>query len=126
MRHDEALAFCREWLAAWTGNEPDRLLRYYAEDAAYRDPARPAGLQGHAEMRSYFAKLLAANPTWIWKPLEVIPTERGFCLKWQATVPQGDRTIVETGLDLVELTDGKITRNEVYFDRVALAAAAQR
>jgi len=126
MQHDEALKFCGEWLAAWTGNDPDRLLRYYAEGAAYRDPARPAGLKGHTEMRPYFAKLLAANPTWIWEAVEVIPTERGFCLKWQATIPHGERTIVETGLDIVELAAGKITRNEVYFDRVALAAAATR
>jgi hypothetical protein len=126
MQHDEALAFCRQWLAAWTGNEPERLLPYYAEQAFYRDPARPQGLTGHAEMRPYFARLLATNPTWVWEPLEVIPTERGFCLKWQATIPHAARTVVETGLDIVELADGKITRNEVYFDRVALAAGASR
>jgi hypothetical protein len=121
MQHDEARAFCQQWLTAWTGNQPEQLLGFYAEDAFYRDPARPGGLQGHAEMRPYFVKLLAANPTWTWEPLEVFPTERGFSLKWQAAIPMGDRTVVEIGLDIVELADGRITRNEVYFDRMALA-----
>jgi SnoaL-like domain len=126
MQHDEAREFCQTWLAAWTGNQLERLLGFYAEDAFYRDPARPGGLRGHAEMRPYFVKLLAANPTWTWEPLEIFPTERGFSLKWQAAIPQGDRTVVEIGLDIVELADGRITRNEVYFDRLALAATAAR
>jgi len=122
MQHDDAQRFCQKWLAAWTGNQPERLLEFYAEDAFYRDPARPGGLHGHAEIRPYFIKLLATNPAWTWQPLEVFPTERGFCLKWQAAIPMGSRTVVEIGLDIVELAEGRITRNEVYFDRLALAA----
>lgn len=123
MQQEEARAFCQRWLAAWTGNQPERLLQFYAEDAYYRDPARPGGLHGHAEMRPYFVKLLAANPTWKWEPLEVFPTERGFTLKWQAAIPMNERTVVEIGLDIVELADGLVTRNEVYFDRLALASS---
>lgn len=121
MQHNDALEFCQEWLAAWTGNQPERLIEFYAEGAYYRDPARPGGLRGHAEIYPYFVKLLAANPAWTWQPLEVFPTERGFSLKWQAAIPVGARTVVEIGLDLVELADRRITRNEVYFDRLALA-----
>ena len=119
----ESETFCAKWLAAWTGNDPEGLLAYYAEDAAYRDPGRPGGLHGHAELRPYFTALLAANPDWVWTPEEVIPTAAGFTLKWRARIPAGGTVVEETGLDIVEVRDGKITRNEVYFDRAALLRA---
>lgn len=126
MNEQDALAFCEAWLAAWTGNRPDALLAFYAEDARYRDPGRPNGLHGHAELRPYFTKLLAANPDWVWKAVEVSPTSRGFTLKWRASVPAGAATIEEDGLDIVEIAGGRITRNEVYFDRAALLAASAK
>ncbi|MGD9647191.1 MAG: nuclear transport factor 2 family protein [Pirellulales bacterium] len=116
MSRHELEAFVGRWLAAWTGNKPERLLGFYAQDATYRDPARPAGLQGHEQLRPYFVRLLGANPQWVWEPLEVAPTPRGCCLKWKATVPQPSGTIEWVGLDLVEIDGGLITRNEVYFD----------
>jgi hypothetical protein len=114
--------FCDEWLAAWTGNSPDRLREFYSSDAFYRDPAKPQGLRGD-ELLPYFKKLLAKNPDWVWERVEVLPVEKGFCLKWKASIPMAEKTIHETGLDIVEMKDGKITRNEVYFDSLALVMA---
>ncbi len=114
------LEFCRQWLPAWTGNEPETLLRFYTENAFYSDPAHPEGLKGHEQLREYFTKLLASNPNWLWEPVEVFPTLRGFTLKWRAVIPAGKKKIVEFGMDIVELDDGKISRNEVYFDRSRL------
>ena len=109
-------SFCTQWLEAWTGNQPEKLLSFYADDAFYRDPAKPGGLRGHKELLSYFKKLLAKNPDWVWKAKEIFPTSGGFTLKWEATIPRGDKVLTEVGLDIVEVKDGKITRNEVYFD----------
>jgi SnoaL-like protein len=126
MNLDEAAAFARDWLGAWTGNDPERLLGFYAEEALYRDPARPKGLHGQAALRDYFTKLLEANPKWVWQAEEVMPTAKGFTLKWRATIPVGDRSIQETGLDIVEVENSRITRNEVYFDRTPLFQAMKR
>ena len=115
--NEEVNIFCSRWLGAWTGNRPEELMGYYAEDAFYLDPARPEGLKGRERMLPYFKKLLAANPEWRWRAVEVFPTDRGFTLKWEAQVPVRDRTLAIRGLDIVEIKDGKITRNEVYFDR---------
>jgi hypothetical protein len=115
MPFDELNRFCHEWLAAWTGNRPDLLLSFYAEDAFYSDPARPR-LKGHGALLPYFQKLLFKNPDWIWKALEVIPTEKGFTLKWEASIPLKEKIVRRVGLDIVECKKGKITRNEVYFD----------
>lgn len=126
MDEQEARAFAVRWLAEWTGNRPDALLQFYAPTALYRDPARPQGLRGHAELAPYFQRLLAANPRWVWTVTEVQPTNRGFTLKWHAIIPVGDSTVEEDGLDIVELADGRITRNEVYFDPSHMRAAAQK
>jgi len=124
MGEQDALDFCNRWMPAWTGNRPAALLDFYAEDAHYRDPARPAGLRGHAEIAPYFTKLLAANPDWVWTTTEVTPTHKGFTMKWHARIPApGGIVVEEDGLDIVEISNGKITRNEVYFDRAALAKA---
>ncbi|MFW9831947.1 MAG: nuclear transport factor 2 family protein [Candidatus Thorarchaeota archaeon] len=111
------LEFCRQWLPAWTGNNPDILLDFYAKNAFYSDPANQNGIQGHDQLKVYFTKLLALNPDWVWEPVEVFPTLKGFTLKWRAVIPVGKKKLVEFGMDIVELDDGKITRNEVYFDR---------
>ncbi len=109
-------SFCTTWLKAWTGNNPDHLLTFYTDDAFYSDPAKPQGITSREGLRHYFQKLLAKNPHWVWEAEEIFPTEKGFILKWQATIPNNLKTIIKNGMDIVELKDGKICRNEVYFD----------
>ncbi len=125
MTPQQAQALCQKWLPDWTGNRPDALLRHYHPDVSYRDPGRPQGLKGHEELRPYFEKLLAANPDWLWEAVEVLPFEGGFCLKWRATLPVSSGTITEFGLDIVEVRDGLITRNEVYFDPSRLSGGSK-
>jgi hypothetical protein len=115
MQQVDLAAFCHDWLAAWMSGDAPRLRRFYSQDAFYSDPARPQGLRG-PELLSYFEKLLAKNPGWLWEAAEILPTAKGFCLKWQADFRPGQ----VTGLDIVELDGRLITRNEVYFDRAAL------
>lgn len=111
-------SFCKAWLDSWTGNKPEVLLKFYHADAFYSDPAKRNGLKGHAQLLSYFIKLLAGNPNWKWEAVEIIPTLNGFTLKWKATIPVANSFIEETGLDIVEIQDELIIRNEVYFDRL--------
>ena len=122
----ELTKFCNEWLEHWTGNMPEKLIMFYTEDALYIDPANRDGLHGHEEILPYFEKLLAANPDWTWKPLEIIPTEEGCILKWECAIPVGERIINEKGLDIVELRGQRVSRNEVYFDQTRLVAAIKK
>jgi hypothetical protein len=109
--------FCKNWLDAWTGNNPAKLLEFYTEDAIYSDPANPTGLKGKAQISIYFSKLLSRNPDWRWEAVEIMPTEKGFTLKWKASIPAKAQKIILYGLDIVELSEHQISRNEVYFDR---------
>lgn len=126
MKEGKTLEFCSRWLSSWTGNDPERLIDFYAQDAFYSDPTVRDGIQGRDRLLGYFTGLLDANPEWEWKAVEAFPNMRGFTLKWKATIPVGDEVITEYGLDIVEIEDGKITRNEVYFDRTALMLALAR
>jgi hypothetical protein len=120
----DLVQYCAMWLHAWTGNNPEGLLRFYAVDAFYRDPARPDGLRGHSQLLPYFAKLLGKNPDWVWRSREVLPIAKGFTLKWYAQIPVSTEIVGIEGLDIVEVEADKITRNEVYFDTAPLVRAS--
>ena len=123
-RLTECTDHAERWLAAWTGNRPEKLSAFFHPEVVYRDPGRPDGISGIAALDGYLRALLAANPEWVWTPIEVMPTERGYTLKWQATIPTRAGEVVELGLDIVELdAAGLITRNEVYFDLTRLLGA---
>lgn len=126
MKIEELTEFCTEWLAAWTGNNPDTLVSYYDEEALYSDPAHRDGLKGKEEIRYYFIKLLDVYRDWKWKPIEVFPIESGAIVKWECKIPVGPDTIHEIGLDIVEIENKKITRNEVFFDRTRLVASIEK
>jgi hypothetical protein len=69
-------------------------------------------------------KLLAQNPDWVWSQIEAIPMDDGFLNKWLASIPVGEQTVECIGVCLVQFDEqGKIKRNEVYFDRTELVSA---
>ena len=119
----EASAFASEWLPAWTGNDPERLVSFYTEDAFYSDPAVPDGIQGKEQLLAYFRALLGRFPDWEWTHTGSTPMPGGFLNHWHASVPAGKTTVECDGVCTVELRDGRIARNQVYFDRTELLAA---
>lgn len=123
MKIKDAEKFCQNWLSSWTGGNPAALIEFYSDDAFYLDPTVKEGLKGKGSLLPYFKKLLQNNPAWKWTDEEILPTEKGFTLKWKAVIPVGEKEIIEYGLDIVEIIDGKITRNEVYFDTLNLITA---
>jgi hypothetical protein len=123
----EARQFAERWLPAWSGNNPELLVSFYAEDAFYLDPGIPGGVKGKSQLLAHFRKLLANNPSWVWTQIEGIPLSDGFLNKWLAKIPVGPITLEIIGVCLVQLDGaGKISRNEVYFDRTSLLAEIAR
>ena len=123
MNLTEAEKFCHCWLPAWSGNSPDKLISFYSPDSYYSDPVVKQGLNGHDEIFPYFKKLLKNNPQWCWTYKEIFPTDKGFILKWKAAIPVEGIEVVEFGMDIVEVVNKYITRNEVYFDTLNLFKA---
>lgn len=119
----EARAFAERWLPAWTGNDPERLVSFYTEDAVYSDAAVPAGIEGRAALLAYFRKLLARHPDWVWTHRGSIPMLDGFLNLWHASIPVGGQVLEIDGVCSVQLRDGKIYANHVHFDRSPLLQA---
>ncbi len=127
MSKEQAKEFASKWLPAWTGNYPEKLLSFYSDDAFYLDPAIPNGVKGKEELRSYFNKLLSNNPNWVWTQIEGIPMEDGFLNKWHALMPVGPKNVECIGVCFVQFnSDGKIRRNEVYFDTKELISEIKK
>jgi hypothetical protein len=120
---DGARRFAERWLPAWTGNDPERLVSFYTDDVFYRDPAIPAGVRGRPALLAYFARLLSHNPRWVWRHVGSIPMAGGFLNQWQATIPVGSRVVEASGVCTVQLREGLICSNQVFFDRSGLLAA---
>jgi hypothetical protein len=121
---EEAAAFTDRWLPAWTGNDPEGLAAFYTEDAFYSDPAVPDGVQGREALTAYFRALLARFPDWVWTCTDTLPLEGGFLNFWHAVIPIEQELELEIdGVCTVQMHDGLIARNQVYFDRSELLAA---
>ena len=123
MNPDDARSFADKWLPAWSGNRPELLASFYTEDAFYSDPAIPDGLRGRASIEAYFVKLLARNPEWVWTHRGSIPIQDGFLNLWRAFIPVGERRVTAEGVCTVQLRDGLIYANRVFFDRSELLDA---
>jgi ketosteroid isomerase-like protein len=119
----DAKAFAARWLPAWTGNDPKRLAAFYAEDAVYSDPAIPSGVEGRSELLAHFARLLAHNPNWVWTHTRSIPIADGFLNFWHATIPVSSQSVEADGVCTVQLREGLIYANHVFFDRSDLLQA---
>lgn len=123
MSVEEARAFAERWLPAWSGNRPGLLASFYADDAVYSDPAIPQGVRGRDDLLAYFERLLARNPDWTWVQRSSIPMQDGFLNLWHATIPVGGRALEADGVCTVQLREGLIYANHVFFDRSELLAA---
>jgi steroid delta-isomerase-like uncharacterized protein len=126
MEIGEAQGLCNRWLPLWTGNRPEELIQAYADDVFYRDAANPEGLKGKPAFLAYLRQVLDRFPDWVYQAESISPMEGGFVLRWHATIPVSGTVARETGLDLVFVDQGQITRNEVYFDRAALLEELRR
>lgn len=119
----QAASFAERWLPAWSGNEPERLISFYAPEAFYSDPAVPDGIRGREAILNYFRALLARFPDWVWRQTDATPMEGGFLNHWWAQVPMESRTVEIRGVCTVVFAGDLIARNEVFFDRTELLAA---
>ena len=123
MELKKAKEFCDQWLPAWTGNKPDLLISFYSDGAFYSDPFIPQGLKGKEQILAYLRNFISFYPNWKYEHVEIFPTENGFTLKWKVSLPFENHTVVDYGLDIVEISNDKIIRNEVYFDTSRLLKA---
>jgi hypothetical protein len=112
-------------LTAWNSHDVEQVVACYTPDLVYRDPGTRGEIRGAEAMRRYLTKMFSL---WRmhWAPREAFPLggTDGSAFLWHATLtPIGGSVSVEIdGMDLAVLEGERLKRNEVYFDRMALAA----
>jgi hypothetical protein len=99
--------FTENFVDAWNSQDVDRVAGCYSDDLFYVDPNTKGAITDQDNMRRYLKKLLAA-----W--------DMHWSLR-EAYLFGGKKTVEIDGMDLILIKGEKIKRNEVYFDRTALA-----
>lgn len=120
----ELQAMAERMLGAWNTHEVDKVLAVYTEDLVYRDPNTRGEVNGADGMRRYLAKLFSAwTMHWSLREVHGFAGTDGAAVLWRARLGPKDsgRSVEINGMDLVVLRGDRLLRNEVYFDRAALA-----
>lgn len=116
--------FLSRWLASWSGNQPQNLLGFYADKIFYSDPAHPDGIKDKSQFETYLTKLLGRYPDWHWELVSYDQlSPRRLYVKWKMTFRPGMKPVY--GVDYLEMQDGLIARNEVYFDPSVFARSSR-
>jgi glyoxylase-like metal-dependent hydrolase (beta-lactamase superfamily II)/predicted ester cyclase len=128
---------------------PGKVARAYFEAVAARDPQgmatfwAPGGIENIAplgrplsvpdEMVAFFTETFAAMPDMRFEVLDVVAARNQAAVRWHATgtfcggpfqgiEPTGARVELE-GIDMLTIEDGKIVRNDAYYDSGQFARA---
>ena len=121
MTETEARDFCEKWLPNLVGGEPslNKLMTFYNEDAVYEDPNVPEGLQGRAAVGDFLKVLLKKYPAWKFDIVSLYPTAKGFVLQYVGTIPVEGGKVIKNfrGIDIIEIKNGKISKQQGYYDR---------
>ena len=124
MNHERAIEVAQRMLDAWNTQDVERVVDCYTADVRYRDPNTLGTVDGSDAMRRYLTKLFEQwQMHWTMREAYPLLDTDGAAVLWTATLRQRDgATEVEIdGMDLAVVDGDRLSRNEVYFDRVALA-----
>lgn len=127
MHKERAIELAERLLEAWNTQEVKRVVDCYTDDVRYRDPNTRGFVEGADAMHRYLTKLFDRwQMHWTLREAYPLLDEEGAAVLWRARFrPKGIDTEVEfDGMDLALVEDGRLSRNDVYFDRGALQRLA--
>jgi ketosteroid isomerase-like protein len=112
------------FLGAWNVQDVEKVLACYTPDVLYRDPNIHGQVSGAEALRHYLTKLFKVwDMHWSLREAYLLEGNKGGAILWHARLKKAcdDKTAEVDGMDLVLLEGELIKRNDVYFDRAALA-----
>lgn len=111
-------------VAAWNAQDVEAVVACYTDDLVYVDPNNRGPVEGSAALRRYLTKLFDRwEMHWAVELIYPLADRDGGVALWHAslTARTTRRTAEVDGIDLVLIEGDRVQRNEVYYDRVALA-----
>jgi nuclear transport factor 2 (NTF2) superfamily protein len=124
MNHDSAIELAERLLESWNTQEVERVVDCYTADVRYRDPNTRGFVEGADAMRRYLTKLFDRwQMHWALREAYPLRDAEGAAVLWRATLRprDGDTEVEIDGMDLALVEGDRLSRNDVYFDRAALA-----
>lgn len=124
-KKERLLKLAESFLEAWNTQDIEKVVATYTPDVLYCDPNTKGSMEGSDAMRKYLAKLFKGwEMHWALRELYPFDEVDGTAVLWHAKLKRSgkDKTIEVDGMDLVLVEGNLIKRNDVYFDRAALAA----
>lgn len=121
---DELHAISEPLIEAWNDQEVERVVACYTDDLIYVDPNTRGPVEGPDALGRYLTKLFSRwQMHWSVKETFPLADTDGAAGLWRASfrLPGGRESVEVEGMDLVLIEGGRVKRNEVYFDRAALA-----
>ena len=111
-------------IEAWNAHDVEAVVARYTDDLVYIDPNTRGPVEGADAMRRYLTKLFERwEMHWTVKQLFPLADCDGSAALWHATLTAraSGKSAEVDGMDLVLIDGDKVKRNEVYYDRAALA-----
>jgi ketosteroid isomerase-like protein len=121
---DELHAISEPLIEAWNDQDVKRVVACYTDDLIYVDPNTRGAVEGPDAFSRYLASLFSRwRMHWSVKETFPLANADGGAGLWRASfrVHGREQSVEVDGMDLVLIEDGRVKRNEVYFDRAALA-----
>jgi ketosteroid isomerase-like protein len=111
-------------VAAWNAHDVEAVVACYTDDLTYIDPNTHGPVEGADGMRRYLTKLFDRwQMHWTVKQVFALADLDGSSALWRASLTSRatGKTVEVEGMDLVLIEGDRVKRNEVYYDRAALA-----
>lgn len=128
----EVSQIVQERFAAWAAGDPQRVLDLYHEEARYWDTRAEAGLAGRAALARHLGPLLRDFDMQfaLLEEHRLLGRDAAIAL-WECAVRRrdadgqaGQDLLLQRGMNILEIRDGRIVRDECYNDAAALGRLA--
>ncbi len=111
--------FVRRYTAAWASREPNVMAALWHDDGELHHPALSAPIRGD-RVASNNDNTKGQLPDFEWSLLDWAAQGNVVFLHWRNCATIGGKRHEWTGVDRMELREGRIMREDVYFDTVPL------
>ncbi len=125
LKSGAGVALAKKWIAAWNSHDAEKMLPLFTGDVVYEDVAFGEVSHGREEVRKFFQAEIAAVPDLELKLLRSHISDGHGTIEW--TFSGTDKDVFKTGkkfsvrgVSVIELRDGKISRNLDFYDAATI------
>jgi len=118
-----------DYLAAWSSHDVEKIASFFTDDCVYEDVAVGAVNRGKEELKAFASALFAGVPDLKFELKSVFVAGDRAGDEWIMTgtqtgalpgIPATGKSFSIRGASIIELHEGKITRNADYWDLASL------